>query len=129
MGTRVGGGGGVVGEGKKMADKLSQAVNRVPQGFWSGGLDRQAEKLAKSVGGKSLEMTRLGQVLTSIEAKESAWNAASANFANIARGVAYSLQNSAGVRIASVWATVEFPILIQSNVQIVFQTFYQQLFK
>jgi len=66
-----------------------------------------------------LEMTRLGMYLERIGANRSAWSAASSNFANVANAsnsAIYSIQNSEGVRIGSIWATVEYPILKASEI-------------
>ena len=64
-------------------------------------------------------MTKLGQYLESINANRDLWKAASANFANVARntrGTIYSIQNSAGVSIDSIWATVEYDLLRNSHI-------------
>lgn len=47
-------------------------------------------------------------------ASYSAWQAASTNFANVARkssSTIYSIQNASGVGIQSIWATTEYPLL------------------
>ena len=67
--------------------------------------------MQKNVGGMTLEMTRLGQYLEKIDASIQMWRAASANFANSANGTVYSVQNAAGVRIQSIWATVEYDLV------------------
>ena len=107
------GGGGLVAGGKMVADNITQAVSRTPQVFWSGGdiAKEAARKVAQDVGGKTLEMTKLGQHLEKVNASMKMWSAASANFANSASGIVYSVQNSAGIRIQSIWATIEYPIL------------------
>lgn len=55
-------GGGLVAGGKMIADNVSRAVAKAPQVFWSGGnlAKDSACKVAQDVGGKTLEMTRLG---------------------------------------------------------------------
>jgi hypothetical protein len=59
-------------------------------------------------------MTRLGQYLERTNASIELWKAASTNFANVAnssRSLIYSVQNASGIRISSIWATVEYPLL------------------
>lgn len=59
-------------------------------------------------------MTRVGIYLEKTNAPYSAWQAASANFANVAVNASpniYSVQNAAGIRLQSIWATVEYPVL------------------
>lgn len=72
------------------------------------------KKIAVDVGGKTLEMTRLGRHLEQITASSTAWKAASLNFANVASCTGttiYSVQNTAGIRINSIWTTIEYPLL------------------
>lgn len=107
---------GVVGGAKMVADNISQSVSRDTQVFWSGGnvVKNAAKQIANSVGGKTLEMTRVGVYLEKTNAPYSAWQAASANFANVAVNASssiYSIQNAAGIRLQSIWATVEYPVL------------------
>ena len=107
---------GVVGGAKMIADNISQTVTRNAQVFWSGGdtVKNAAKQVANSVGGKTLEMTRVGIYLEKTNAPYSAWQAASANFANVAVNASpniYSVQNAAGIRLQSIWATVEYPVL------------------
>mgnify|MGYP000854515064 CR=1 FL=1 len=78
-----------------------------------------AAKVAETVGGKTLEMTRTGQYLEKINATSELWDKASANFANVARAgqnAIYSIQNAAGVRLASTWARTEYPLVYAKNI-------------
>ncbi len=106
---------------KMIADNVSQAFTQTSQVFWSGGdvAKDAANQFAKDVGGKTLEMTRLGSYLETIDASYSAWQAASSNFANVATNInsaIYSIQNVAGVNLQSTWATIEYPILSGQNI-------------
>jgi len=112
---------GCVAGAKMIADNVSQAIRPVAHVFWSGGdLAKNASvQVANNAGGTTLEMTRLGMYLERIGANRSAWSAASSNFANVANAsnsAIYSIQNSEGVRIGSIWATVEYPILKASEI-------------
>ena len=109
-------GGGVVAGAKMIADNVSQAVSKSPQVFWSGGevAKQEAEKFANEIGGKTLEMIRLGQYINKVDPYSPMWRPVSANFANVASrsgSAIYSIQNAAGVRIQSTWATIEYPFL------------------
>ena len=114
------GGSGIVAGGKMILDNITQTINKVPQVFWSGrGAKDASVQIANSLGGTTLEMTRLGQYLQASNAPISMWKAASANFANVASNIGnsvYSIQSASGVRLGSIWATVEYPLL--SNVSI-----------
>ena len=99
-----------------IADNISQAANRAPQVFWSGGEKAMhaAKSFAESIDGVTLEMTRLGQHLEKLPFNREAWSAASKNFANVASNAASAIHvvhNSAGVKIQSIWATIEYPLL------------------
>jgi hypothetical protein len=101
---------------KMLADNASQACSNVSQVFWSGGdvAKNAAKQVANEIGGKTLEMTRVGSYLEQINAPYSAWQAASSNFANVASNSSsaiYSIQNASGVGIQSIWATIEYPLL------------------
>ena len=101
---------------KMIADNVSQAWNNAPQVFWSGGdmAKNGAKQVASGIGGNTLEMTRLGMYLEQIDAPYPAWQAASSNFANIASNASssiYSIQNVDGIKIQSIWATIEYPLL------------------
>ena len=79
--------------------------------------------LANEVGGKTLEMTKLGQYLSGIEFNDQLWKIASANFANQVSngGTVFAMQNIEGIRISSVWATIEYDILIKKGVEIIYE--------
>ena len=114
-------GGGLVAGGKMVIYNMSQAVSKAPQVFWSGGnlAKDSARKIAQDVGGKTLEMTKLEQYLEKTKAPIEMWKAASTNFANVANNAGscvYSIQNSAGVGLRSIWATVEYPLLSSRNI-------------
>lgn len=115
--------GGVSAAGRVGANALGQralfgsAENRV---FWSGGdaAKQAAANLAKSNGGKTLEMTVPGKVLDKITTKSNfpilrpAWEAASKSFAKGAKGPVDAVQSaSRGVRLESVWRQIEYPVL------------------
>ncbi len=88
--------------------------------FWSGGTSAResAEIFARQTGGKTLEMTKTGRFLDAITTQKTypyvkpAWNTASRNFARGADGAVDVFQSSQGVRLESVWRTVEYPELI-----------------
>ena len=69
-----------------IADNVSQAVNKAPQVFWSGGdvAKNASVQIAEQVNGITLEMTKLGQYLEQTNASINAWAAASRNYANVA---------------------------------------------
>ena len=73
-----------------------------------------ARSLAETIDGMTLEMTRLGQYLETLPFNRDAWAAASQNFANVANNAASAIHvvhNAAGIKIQSIWATVEYPLL------------------
>ena len=107
---------GVAAGARMLADNATQAFSCSAQVFWSGGdiAKGAAKQVANSFGGNTLEMTSLGRYLEQVEASYSAWQAASANFANVAKSAGstiYSIQNAEGVGLQSIWATVEYPLL------------------
>ena len=86
--------------------------------FWSGpGARKAAEEYARSTGGKTLEMTLTGKALDKITTRgnfkyvKPLWNVASKNFARGAKGPVDVFHSREGVRLKSVWAQSEFPIL------------------
>jgi len=90
--------------------------------FWSGdGARTAAEAFAKQSGGKTLEMTTTGRILHAITTKQTypfvkpLWDRASANVAKNAKGPVDVFHSSEGVRLQSVWATKEYPQLIQQG--------------
>ena len=110
------GGAGIAAGGKMIADNVSQALSGAAQVFWSGQklAENAAREFANDIGAKTLEMTRLGKALEQSGASNTVWNAASSNFANVANNSSsaiYSIQNAAGVRIQSIWSTVEYPLM------------------
>ena len=70
--------------------------------------------MAQGINGKTLEMTRVGQFLEKTNASIESWKAASLNFANQASGKVISVQNSAGIKLESVWATIEYNTLVNN---------------
>ena len=109
--TTVGGAGLAAGM-KMISDNVSQAFCGAPQVFWSGQdlAKNAARQIANDIGGKTLEMTKLGSTLEQSGASDAVWRAASSNFANVANNSSsaiYSVQNAAGIRIQSIWSTVE----------------------
>ena len=115
------GGGGLTASAKMICDNVSQAVSKTPRIFWSGGnVAKDASKqVANNVGGQTLEMTRTGQYLESLNPPIEVWRSASANFANAANSSGcqlYSIQNYNGIGINSTWATVEYPLLASNDI-------------
>jgi len=95
--------------------------------FWSGGSQakRAVEAYAKQTGGKTLEMTITGRFLDMITTNKTypflrpAWNATSKRFAKSAGSstdVFHSI--SRGVKLESVWATKEYPLLLKQGTKI-----------
>jgi hypothetical protein len=92
--------------------------------FWSGGDDAMnaAMNYAKANGMTALEMTRAGQNLTKLtqgmpwEQAGPMWQRLSAAYSKGANGSVHVFQNAnTGVRLNSVWRTVEYPILNGKN--------------
>ena len=108
-------GGGLAAGCAMIADNFSQSVNYATQVFWSGSenIKYGARQFATSMDGITLDMTRLGKLLEANGGTQKMWEAASANFANIANNAAsgiYVVQSSAGVNIDSIWARIEYPL-------------------
>jgi roadblock/LC7 domain-containing protein len=90
--------------------------------FWSGGnaAKSAAEEWATANGGVTLGMTPAGQAMESatqgMEWSEAQplWSAASRDFAQQAAGEVHVFQNAAGVSINSIWATQEYPALMEN---------------
>jgi hypothetical protein len=104
-----------------VADDIGKVGGRV---FWSGGADAMnaAAAYAKSNSMTTLEMTRAGQNLTKLtqgmpwEQAGPMWLRLSATYAKGAVGPVHVFQNATtGVRLQSVWRTVEYPILNGKN--------------
>jgi RHS repeat-associated protein len=74
---------------KMIADNFSSAFHNYSHVFWTGGdlAKNKAMNLASNIGGKTIEMTRLGQYFETIGANSRLWDLASANFANTANSV------------------------------------------
>jgi RHS repeat-associated protein len=99
--------------------------NSTPKVFWSGGSPARqaAETFASANGGQTLEMTFMGSILDAITTKgtypflKPLWDKASFDFASSAEGAVDVFQSgSRGVRVNSVWSTVEYPQLqLQGN--------------
>lgn len=73
-------------------------------------------------------MTRVGSYLEKTNASAQAWSFASQNFANVANNSAsqiYSIQNTAGIRLESVWLRVEAPILYDYGSPIIYGGVFQ----
>ena len=108
-----------------LGDNLRSAFNNFTHVFWSGGdiSMNGGNYLANDVGGKTLEMTRLGQYLTKHSAEYDAWKIASANFANqVSNGsTVFVMQNVNGVGITSTWATTEYPILAKKAIEFIYE--------
>ena len=106
---------------KKVATKESRV-------FWSGGVKAMnaAADYAKANGMKTLEMTRAGQNLANLtegmpwSEAGPMWQRLSAVYAKGAKGTVHVFHNANGVRLESVWTTVEYPILKQNGVEIVY---------
>lgn len=120
--------GGVGAAGYAMYDNFKNAFHYTNHIFWSGGeLSMNGAKyLASDVDGVTLEMTNLGHFLTKYYSgnnfNPALWQAASQNFANqVPQGATViSVQNLAGINLSSMWATIEYPSLIQKEVEMIF---------
>ena len=97
-----------------------EAARRV---FWSGGKEARqaAEGWAKSNNAVTLEMTEVGQRLQQttkgmdwLTQARPQWIAASQEFAAGASGEVHVFHNSEGVSLQSVWATVEYWVLMSN---------------
>ena len=94
--------------------------------FWSGfskGAMDDSANLARSLGGKTLEMTPLGKMMTltprgfqTSKLGMELWDLLSANFANGATGTAHVVLRGAG----RVWSTIEEPILNRNGIFIIY---------
>ena len=103
--------------------------------FWSGGSNvagKAAETFARANGMKTLEMTLQGKLLTSLtnatsfKTMEPFWKYASASYARGATGTVNVFHNaSSGVRLKSVWKTIEYPILKNNNNNIIYHNVFK----
>jgi RHS repeat-associated protein len=98
--------------------KVKPSATKSGRLFWSGQGSREAaEAFAKANGAKTLEMTATGKVLDKITTAgnfkymKPLWNAASKRFAKGAKGDVDVFHSGKGVRVDSVWAKKEYPIL------------------
>ena len=117
----IGSTGGIAATMNMVADNISQAYNNSTQVFWSGGdiVKNAANQFANDIGGKTLGMTRVGTYLENINASSTAWQAASANFANVANNVntsIYCIQNASHININCIWGTIEYPLIKSSDI-------------
>ncbi len=93
--------------------------------FWSGGdiARTAAENYAKQTGGTTLEMTDAAKSLQRHMNKNkltypqmsASWSRLSEDFARGAKGSVTVFHNAKGVRLKSIWRTVEYPILKDKN--------------
>ena len=121
---------GVIGPGIALLPKLGSKSGRV---FWSGGeaAKSAATAFAKANGLKTLEMTVKGRILetltklTSYKTMKPLWENASGSIAKGAEGSINVFQNAAeGVRLASTWRNIEYPIL-KDNVNLIFHDVFK----
>ena len=114
--------GGLPAAGYMMLDNLGNSFHSVTHVFWSGGESARngAMDLAHNIGGKTMEMTRIGTYLERTGAGLETWKIASFNFASQVpyNGKAYVFLNEP-IRETSVWLTVELPELIRRFVEII----------
>jgi RHS repeat-associated protein len=87
--------------------------------FWSGSRTAMsaAAEWASNNGGTTLEATTAGQAIdqqAGWEAAQTAWSEAAQTFAAGASGEVASFQAAEGVSIDSVWASVEYPALMNN---------------
>jgi hypothetical protein len=116
---------GIGAAGAMLASNFSNALHYSTHIFWSGGelSKNAARELADILGGTTLEMTQLGHYLENLSGfNAEAWRIASVNFANQVQSgsTAFVVHNLSGIRLASIWATVEYPILIQKIIDLIF---------
>ena len=98
-----------------VCDNFMNAINNYTHVFWSGYYTQEAgNNLANDVGGKTIEMTKLGNYISGIEnANEKGyWELASRLFANQVKygDTAYVILNYP-LRDGNIWETVEQPML------------------
>ncbi len=98
--------------------------------FWSGNgntaVEVAARKFATENGMTTLEMTRAGQNLEKLtkgmpwEKAGPMWRRISGAFAKGVKGPVHVFQNEGGIGIGSVWGTIEYPILKQKGIDIIY---------
>ncbi len=112
--------------------KLAVTATRVstqvaPRVFWTNGAMQEAATIATRIGGRTLEQTISGRVLTAIgprlpePIRNAAWRAASASFARGATGSAYVVVGGNSIWRGSVFASVERPILLRRGVELIYR--------
>lgn len=106
------------------APQLSTSGGSASHVFWSGGTPAKqaAAALAKAEGGVTLEMTAGGRLLDkattagNYKYMKPLWDFASRNFANGAEGSVTAVQSmSRGVRVDSIWRSIEYTTLKSSG--------------
>jgi RHS repeat-associated protein len=110
-----------------IAAKGSVSVGRV---FWSGGgnpaVKEAAMKFAGENGMVTLEMTRAGKNLEKLtenlpwEVAKPMWERISRTYAQGVNGNVHVFQNSGGIGMTSVWGKVEYQILKENGVNIIY---------
>ena len=111
-----------LGDSFKAVDRVADAA-RQTKVFWSGGETAHdaARAWAEVNNGVTLEMTALGRNTAKLTAGMgraeglSHWTAASREFAAGARGNIHVFQGAKGIRINSIWATTEYPTLMNND--------------
>jgi hypothetical protein len=101
--------------------------------FWSGGMDvagEAAKKFALTHGLQTLETTWQGKSLSFVDRVFSGgspskftyklWGVLSKNWAEGTSGAAHIFHNPNGIRLGSQWSQIEYPILRQNGVQLIF---------
>lgn len=110
--------------------KISNSNSQVGRVFWSGGgnpaVEAAARQFATENGLVTLEMTRAGQNLINLtkglpwSEAGPMWHRMSAAYARGAKGTVHVFHNSGGISLRSAWGTVEYPILNQNGVNIIY---------
>ena len=131
--------GGIVIGGKAVTSSIvAKIVGSGTKGIvlWSGGekIGKAAAEFAKQNNLKTLEQTFTGKVLNflkfnadrilgkdrSYKLLRPLWEKASARFANSASGTVHVFLNPSGISETSIFMTVEYPIIKQKGVEIIF---------
>ena len=98
-----------------LGSNLSNSFHYTTHVFWSGGksIEELSSVFATSLNGTTLQMTKLGQYLNSIDASRQLWEIASKNFANqVPHGsIIYTIQSINGLDPYCIWLNAEYPIL------------------
>jgi len=101
--------------------------------FWSGGMEvsgQAAQKFALDHGLQTLETTWQGRTLSFVDRMFSGgapskftykiWGGLSRNWARGAEGAAHIFHNPNGIRLGSQWSKIEYPILKQKGIQLIY---------